>query len=166
MSATLLDGNEGRRRRRLRGALISLCVALALVQLVPVTRTNPPVVADVGTPADLAAVLRRACYDCHSNETTWPSYSAVAPVSWLIGHDVREGRHELNFSSWSAYDPAVRQKRSSRDVPVGAVRFLPPVGVATWRTEGRGCKPICKRAHWDSPRSDGTRPHQCRSTSR
>ncbi len=42
----------------------------------------------------------RACYDCHSNETIWPWYSNVAPVSWLVQRDVEEGRDEVNFSEW------------------------------------------------------------------
>jgi hypothetical protein len=46
-------------------------------------------------------VFRTACYDCHSNETRWPWYGYVAPVSWLVAHDVRDGREELNFSEWS-----------------------------------------------------------------
>lgn len=43
------------------------------------------------------------CYDCHSNETVWPWYSGIAPVSWLVARDVRKGREELNFSTWDRY---------------------------------------------------------------
>jgi hypothetical protein len=50
------------------------------------------------------AILRRACFDCHSNETVWPWYAYVAPVSWLVASDVEEGREELNFSQWDAYN--------------------------------------------------------------
>jgi len=42
----------------------------------------------------------RACFDCHSNQTTWPWYSNIAPLSWLIQHDVQQGRARLNFSQW------------------------------------------------------------------
>jgi mono/diheme cytochrome c family protein len=45
-------------------------------------------------------LAQRACFDCHSNETKWPWYSNVAPISWLVQHDVDEGRHEMNFSEW------------------------------------------------------------------
>src|SRR5262249_46609992 len=45
----------------------------------------------------------RACYDCHSNETSWPWYSAVAPASWVIHRDVSEGRRRMNLSSWADY---------------------------------------------------------------
>ena len=46
------------------------------------------------------ALAVRACFDCHSNETRWPLYSHVAPVSWLVQQDVEEGRAALNFSEW------------------------------------------------------------------
>ncbi len=45
-----------------------------------------------------------ACYDCHSNETDWPVYSYVAPMSWLVRRDVESGRDELNFSTWDDDD--------------------------------------------------------------
>lgn len=52
-------------------------------------------------PEEVKAILSKACYDCHSNQTTYPWYSYVAPVSWLVIKDVKEGREELNFSEWS-----------------------------------------------------------------
>jgi hypothetical protein len=45
-------------------------------------------------------LAQRACFDCHSNETIWPWYSNVAPMSWLVQRDVDEGRARLNFSAW------------------------------------------------------------------
>ena len=80
-------------------------VALLLcVQLVPVERGNPPVRRDAAAPAAVDALLRAACYDCHSNETRWPWYARVAPASWLLARHVKEGRHELNFSDWPVVD--------------------------------------------------------------
>jgi len=78
----------------------SLVFVLLAIQLVPIRRTNPAVESDVSAPAEVQSVLRRACYDCHSNETVWPWYSHVAPVSWLLASDVSEGREKLNFSVW------------------------------------------------------------------
>jgi hypothetical protein len=75
---------------------------VALIQLVPVSRDNPPATRSVTAPPEVMSVLRRACYDCHSNETAWPWYSRVAPVSWLVARDVHEGRSHLNFSEWKA----------------------------------------------------------------
>ncbi len=88
------------RRRLMRLALIAGAL-LVVAQLVPVSRTNPPVEQDVAAPAEVDAILRRACYDCHSNETVWPWYSRIAPVSWLVAHDTNEGRAHLNFSTWN-----------------------------------------------------------------
>ena len=74
------------------------------LQLVPYGRNhvNPPVVSepnwDSQATRDLAV---RACYDCHSNETVWPWYSNIAPVSWLVQKDVDSGRRHLNFSDWA-----------------------------------------------------------------
>src|SRR5437899_832060 len=74
-----------------------------LIQLIPFghDHTNLPVTQEVkwdsAQTRDLAV---RACYDCHSNQTVWPWYSNVAPLSWKIQQDVNEGRQRLNFSEW------------------------------------------------------------------
>lgn len=88
---------------------VSVAVLLA-IQLVPVGRDNPPVTADFDGPDAVKQVLRASCYDCHSNETTWPWYSRVAPTSWLVAHDVDEARDHLNFSHWGRLDPDRRAK--------------------------------------------------------
>lgn len=84
---------------------------LALVQLVRPELSNPPVTGDVAAPPEVAAVLRKACYDCHSNETVWPWYAHVSPVSWLVAHDVEDGRKHLNFSAWQGYEEGRRLKK-------------------------------------------------------
>lgn len=87
----------------LRTALGGLAIFLAL-QLVPYgwRHPNPPVTDPTTWPsAQAEALARGACYDCHSNETRWPAYSYVAPMSWLVRRDVEAGRDELNFSTWS-----------------------------------------------------------------
>jgi hypothetical protein len=81
--------------------LLGLLVA---IQFVPVRRTNPPVVMEPVAPEDVITVLKRSCYDCHSNETRWPWYAWVAPVSWQVVRDVRLARGDLNFSEWPALD--------------------------------------------------------------
>lgn len=97
--------SQGASRRWGRTLLILLAILLVgfvALQLVPVPRTNPPVVSephwDSPQTADLA---ERACYDCHSNETVWPWYAYVAPLSFRIASEVNEGREKLNFSDWS-----------------------------------------------------------------
>ena len=80
-----------------------MAVFFAAIQLVPYgwRHSNPPVTQAVAWSSPSAERLARAaCYDCHSNETKWPAYSYVAPLSWLARYDVDEGRDKLNFSTW------------------------------------------------------------------
>ena len=93
---------------------VSIAVLALLIQAIPVRRINGPVEADVKAPPEVERILRRACYDCHSNETVWPGYSRVAPASWLVAHDVHDGRNELNFSIWNRYDTVMRRKKLDR----------------------------------------------------
>jgi hypothetical protein len=89
-------------QKRMKGILVIVVIALALgiaIQLVPVDRSNPPVNQELSWDSPRTRdFARRACFDCHSNETQWPWYSRIAPVSWLIVYDVENGRKELNFS--------------------------------------------------------------------
>ena len=86
-------------------AIIALIVVFFIaLQLVPYghPHANPPVQAEPNWDSPQTRELaKRACFDCHSNETVWPWYSNVAPVSWLIQKDVEEGRARLNFSEWN-----------------------------------------------------------------
>jgi hypothetical protein len=88
----------------------AVAVILVAIQLVPVDRTNPAVGADFDGPPAVKAVLETSCYDCHSHETRWPWYSRVAPVSWLVAHDIEEARDHLNFSQWGKLDAKRREK--------------------------------------------------------
>jgi hypothetical protein len=82
-----------------RRVLMGLIMVLALIQFVPVTRSNPPVVDGiVFTDPNALAIAQKACFDCHSNETVWPWYAYVAPFSWWTINHVNEGRATLNFS--------------------------------------------------------------------
>lgn len=84
-----------------------LVLALVVMQFFQPERTNP--VSDprasfeavVKPPHEVVSSMKRACHDCHSNQTVWPWYSNIAPVSWLIASDVNEGRARLNFSDWT-----------------------------------------------------------------
>ena len=83
---------------------IALIAGVAM-QFVPYGKdhTNPPVIAEPNWDSQgTKGLFSRACANCHSNNTTWPWYSSVAPVSWLIRHDVDEGREHFNVSMWDA----------------------------------------------------------------
>jgi len=73
------------------------------IQLKPVDRSNPSEIADSSIPDEVKTILKSKCYDCHSNESHWPWYSYVAPVSWWIADHVHEGRLEVNYSKWDTY---------------------------------------------------------------
>jgi hypothetical protein len=87
----------------LRVIVVVVIVVLIGIQFVPVDKTNPPVSGEIKAPENVMQILRTSCYDCHSNESVWPWYSNVAPVSWLVVNDVNEGREYLNFSQWQSY---------------------------------------------------------------
>ena len=124
-------------RRWARRGGVAFVGFLVLAQLIRIDRTNPPVEGDVATTPDMQKLLRRACYDCHSNETVWPWYSGVAPVSWLVGHDVHEGREELNFSAWAASTPAQRTKLLKETAEDVADGDMPPWYYALVHPEAR-----------------------------
>ena len=86
--------------------------AFILMQLIPVERNNPKSdpALEIEAPTAVKEIFRRSCYDCHSNETKWPWYSAIAPAKWFIARDVRVGRQWLNFSEWESYDEKKREK--------------------------------------------------------
>lgn len=87
----------------LKIVFIIIVAIFLIIQIIPVTRDNPPVTADFEGPSEVKDIFKKSCYDCHSNETVWPWYSHVAPVSWLVAGDVSEGRENLNFSEWGTY---------------------------------------------------------------
>lgn len=89
--------------RLVRLVVVVLAIAFVAIQFVPYGRdhTNPPVALDAPWPsAEAERIARISCYDCHSNETRWPLYSYVAPMSWLVYEDVKAGREVLNFSEF------------------------------------------------------------------
>ncbi len=82
--------------------LVIAVVVIIAIQFWPVDRSNPLVVSDIHAPDPVKQILRAACYDCHSNESRWPWYGYVAPVSWLVADDVHHGRTHVNFSEWES----------------------------------------------------------------
>lgn len=88
------------RKKIALAVLGGLLLVFLLMQLVPVERSNPTGGARIAWDSPRTeALARRACMDCHSNETVWPGYSRVAPVSWFVAHHVNEGRREMNLST-------------------------------------------------------------------
>jgi hypothetical protein len=120
-------------RKLLKYSAAILVLVLIVIQFIQPDRSNPPVnsastfEAAAKPSPELTSVLRKACYDCHSHETTWPWYSRVAPVSWLVAHDVKEGREHLNFSEWGMYGPDMSQlklKQACSEVKRGEMPLM------------------------------------------
>lgn len=96
----------------LQGTAIGVVLLLLAIQTVPYGRhhANPPVrMEPVWDGRETRELARRACFDCHSNETIWPWYANLAPVSWLLQRDVDAGRTTLNFSEWSGRQREARE---------------------------------------------------------
>jgi hypothetical protein len=111
-------------------AVIALVSAFLVMQLAGVTHTNPPIVSDLVAAPDVTAILRRSCYDCHSNETQWRWYAYVAPISWLITSDVEHARARLNFSNWGQYSSETRRAKADEMLDEIESADMPPKSYA------------------------------------
>ncbi len=116
-------------KRILKRILAVLVVAMVAIQFVrrpdrsvPEFDRTATLAARFAPPEGVERLLRTCCYDCHSYETRWPWYSRVAPFSWLIAHDIVEGREAMNFSTIGAEDPDDQRemlKECAREVKRG-----------------------------------------------
>lgn len=96
--------------------LLGILGVFLIIQIIP---ANLPEVKEVNNddlllnnsvPENIAGILQKSCYDCHSNETVYPWYSYVAPVSFLVSKDTRKGRKHLNFSEWESLSKSDKAK--------------------------------------------------------
>ena len=112
--------------RRYTKAILPLATIIVVsLQFVPVERTNPLSAGGPEVTPELQWALRRACYDCHSNETRWPVWAYVAPLSWLVVRDVAVARSVVNFSDWVTYEPGHRVALRSMVGPTTATHRMP-----------------------------------------
>lgn len=94
-----------------RNILLGLLLVLVLIQFVrpeknQATGVSPnDITTKYAVPASVHAILKRSCFDCHSNNTTYPWYDNIQPVSWWLNHHIQEGKGELNFSEFATYAP-------------------------------------------------------------
>ena len=96
-------------RKGIKWALLILAGVLVVIQFFRPERNLQPVGADdllvlLDPPAEVSQLLRNSCYDCHSEQTRYPWYSHVAPVSWFLDRHIREGKEEVNFSHFGALE--------------------------------------------------------------
>jgi Haem-binding domain/Cytochrome P460 len=93
-----------------------LAALFALAQLIRPTISNPPVTLEVQVPDSVKAVLRKGCYDCHSNETDLKWFDKITPVNFLVADHIEDGRRALNFSNWDSLDAGTQKALLFRSV--------------------------------------------------
>jgi len=96
-----------------RRVYLSIVVLILILQFIPVNRDNPIVEADLIASQDVKSIFKKSCYDCHSNETKYPIYSYIFPISVVLKHHIEEGREELNFSNWENLSVSKKSSKAS-----------------------------------------------------
>jgi hypothetical protein len=144
--------------RRLKQVAVVVVVVFVAAQLIRPSRTNPPtdathtLAAQLGTGGrGVVSVLDRSCGDCHSNATTWPGYTQVAPLSWLMAYTVKEGRKVVNFSEWASYPPTEQRRLLAASCATAASGKMPGSAWTTLHPEARlssqDIETICAAVH-------------------
>lgn len=116
-------------------------VAFALIQFIPIDRVNKAVDSKVNfvqiknTPEKVSTLLKNACYDCHSNETVYPRYAFIAPISWSVKSHVNEGRQHLNFSIWGTYNKELKENMLDRSIEALKHKTMPFPGYIVYHKE-------------------------------
>lgn len=153
-------------RKILERTAIALAVVFAALQFIRPARTNPPVdesrtlQARAHVSPEAAAILKRSCNDCHSNQTRWPWYSNIAPVSWFVINHVNDGRRDLNFSDWAQYSQSEQAgllRQMCREVKSGMMpltSYLRLHSDATLSSED--VKTLCDWANAESQRAQAS----------
>ncbi|MCW3160953.1 heme-binding domain-containing protein [Chryseobacterium oryctis] len=116
-------------------------VVFALIQFIPIDKVNKPVDHKVNfietkkTPEKIANLIKGACYDCHSDETVYPKYASIAPISWSVRSHIKEGRKRMNFSVWETYNKDLKQNILKRSVETIQLRLMPLPGYIVYHEE-------------------------------
>ncbi|HKP69827.1 MAG TPA: heme-binding domain-containing protein [Pyrinomonadaceae bacterium] len=149
-------------RKLLKIAVVVLLIGFVALQFVRPDFTNPPVAeaetltASTNVPPNVDQILRRSCYDCHSNETKYPWYSKVSPFNWFLADHISDGRREVNMSIWNTY-PKDKKVRKLDDICEQVEKAEMPLPSYLWihwdaalkKEEGQA---ICEWAKGESQR--------------
>lgn len=100
---------KGATKKRILQGILFLSVCMITLQFIQPNLENPPVISDIKAPNEVKAILRRSCFDCHSNETKLRWFDRISPVSWKIAEHIENARSAFNFSEWD-HLTAARQK--------------------------------------------------------
>ena len=130
-------------KRVLKISAIILIIVFIAIQFVPVAHTNPPVhlEQDLLEHSEFTSAQKRlvkaACYDCHSNETVYPWYSYVAPMSFIIENHIVEGREELNFNAFMIYSERKKEHKLEEIVEALDKGWMPLNGYVALHGEAK-----------------------------
>ena len=123
--------------------ILLIILVFGLMQLVPVDRTNLPIDVQINfvdvhqTPKEVTAVLKKACYDCHSNETIYPQYAYVAPISWAVKNHINNGRKYLNFSVWESYNADIKNHAINKTIEAVEHKTMPLPSYINYHPEAK-----------------------------
>lgn len=97
----------------MKNTLIIILVIFIAMQFLQVEHSNPKtdIALEIQAPQEIKAILKKSCFDCHSNEAKYPWYSNIAPVSWMISRHVNNARSLVNFSTWESYTQEKKDKK-------------------------------------------------------
>jgi hypothetical protein len=98
-------------KKKMYGVILFLLLGVISVQFIQPRFENPQVTGDITAPPEVKAILKRACYDCHSNETNLRWFDRISPVSWMVAKDIKDGRNVINFSEWNNLTAAAQKDK-------------------------------------------------------
>lgn len=130
----------------LRNALIALLVILILIQFLRPEKNQSTglspndITTKYAVPANVHTVLKRSCFDCHSNNTTYPWYNNIQPVAWWLNHHIHEGKDELNFSEFATYPPK-KARHKLEEIGEAVTDGWMPLGSYLWIHHDARLKP-------------------------
>lgn len=130
----------------LRKILLGLLVVLVVIQFIRPEKNQDTRVSvnDITTkyavPSDVHTVLKRVCFDCHSNNTVYPWYDNIQPVAWWLHHHIEEGKEELNFSEFATYSPK-KARHKLEEVGEAVTEGWMPLGSYLWIHHDAKLKP-------------------------
>jgi Haem-binding domain len=117
-----------------------ICMFFGAVQFIRPTMKDPPheaLLQGAAVPAEVNEILERACQDCHSNNTNWPWYAKVTPISFMVAQDVNRGRRFLNLSEWQKYSDGQKLGYLGSMADAARDRKMPPIVYSTMHPDAR-----------------------------
>lgn len=136
-------------KKALKIFAIVLFAGFVVIQFIRPDFTNPAVTqaetleSAAPVPENVQTILKRSCYDCHSNTTVYPWYSKIQPSAWFLKYHIDDARREMNFSVWNTYDTKRKRRKLEEVIEQVEGKFMP--------------LPSYLWIHWDAKVSDEER---------